>query len=1068
MLLFLSLVHAEVPLPIQPECGEPDRLDLCPADMGQDWALLSWVPSDWTEVDPAETATGISATHAWRTTTGRTDVLLAVLDSGILWDEEHVRRKHFLNVGELPLPQDADGVESTTHDLDENGVVNVVDYEQDPRVAWDLAPHGHPDLLDPADLILAFSDGVDDDDNGFVDDVSGWDFLWNDNDPYDDTEFDHGTYEAKEAAQEGGDETGGIGVCPNCMVLSIRVSDSFVADGNHFGAGVLYALEMDADIVQEALGTLTHPDWVTETISRAWDSGVLVVASAADETAYHHNSPGWVDRTLYVHAVVPNDDDNHESSTFLANSNCTNHGARLQLSASSTGCSSGATGMTSGAAGLLISAARDQGIELSPGQIVQLFQQTADDVWQEPDPKLYPSSEGWDRTFGYGRLNVAAAVDRVVAGDVPESVEITSPTWFETVSPVRQDAVQITGLSSGEWTLEMGWGDEPTDWEVVGTGSGDVDVSLDLTSLDHDAEAVPPVWTGDEDIVERETAVNLHTLTLRLSSDGSEARRAIYVHHDADWKDGFPQRLAGSLESSPVLADLDGDGVLDVIQADGSGAIHALHGDGTPVAGWPVQTGLSDEWDPEEGANHLGSAWFAEMDVRQGLIGTLAVGDVDGDGSPDVVGGTLQGELWAWSASGEVLPGFPVEPDPVTFTSRDALLDEGWFASPALGDIDGDGTLDIVAAGMDQQVYVFDGTGSKVSGFPVRLAYPGYEDLATRIVSSPALGDVDGDGDLDIAIGTNETLNGFNGAIYVVDSDGSVLPGWPQAVFGAYTQALPFVGEGVPVSPAMADMDGDGTLEIAAWTQAGEYNVFDHDGEPHMTPAKSFDVYGDAATLRDGSSFPLINNPSFGDLNGDGFPELVSGGMGSEYAVGMLFDGRRVEFSHSLNAWDGRTGEFLPAFPRVMEDLQFFANPAVADVDGDRCPEIITGTGGFLVHAIDAQGRQPTGWPKLTGQWNMASPAVGDIDGDRFLDVVTGTRGGWLYAWTTTSIAGATVEWAGFGHDPQNTSNLSTPLPDGYNGGYPDAPEKKCGCTAGALAPGWLALLVLFGLRRRD
>ena len=170
-----------------------------------------------------------------------------------------------------------------------------------------------------------------------------------------------------------------------------------------------------------------------------------------------------------------------------------------------------------------------------------------------------------------------------------------------------------------------------------------------------------------------------------------------------------------------------------------------------------------------------------------------------------------------------------------------------------------------------------------------------------------------------------------------------------------------------------------------------------------------------------------------------------------------------------LNAWDGATGEYLSGFPQVIEDLQFFLNPTIADIDGDGRPEAIAGTGGYLVHAWNWAGEEPDGWPKFTGQWVVASPTVGDVDGDGLLEVGLGTRNGWFWLWQTTSPAGATVEWAGFGHDQHNTSNHKTPLP-GYNSGYParegDGVEKKCGCEAGS-SGGLLVFLPALLLRRR-
>src|SRR5262249_20002802 len=145
-------------------------------------------------------------------------------------------------------------------------------------------------VADPQDLILdpARSDGVDDDGDGYVDNISGWDFLYGDNDPFDTVDYGHGTGEALDstAAANG---TGGVGTCPRCMSLPIRVSDSFIADGGRFAAGVLFALDEGADVVQEALGAVTNPGQAQQAIDAAYDRGVVVVASMADEASKHPN-----------------------------------------------------------------------------------------------------------------------------------------------------------------------------------------------------------------------------------------------------------------------------------------------------------------------------------------------------------------------------------------------------------------------------------------------------------------------------------------------------------------------------------------------------------------------------------------------------------------------------------------------------------------------------------------------------------------------------------------------------------------------------------------------------------
>src|SRR5437016_1096639 len=128
---------------------------------------------------------GPGTNHAWELTTGRPDTLITVMDSGIEWNTPELANKVHLNLGELPVPCTSPTCTTTRgstlqdYDVNHDGVFNVQDYAHDPRVT----DANHNGILDPEDLILAFSDGNDDDHNGYVDDVAGWDFYQADNDP---------------------------------------------------------------------------------------------------------------------------------------------------------------------------------------------------------------------------------------------------------------------------------------------------------------------------------------------------------------------------------------------------------------------------------------------------------------------------------------------------------------------------------------------------------------------------------------------------------------------------------------------------------------------------------------------------------------------------------------------------------------------------------------------------------------------------------------------------------------------------------------------------------------------
>src|SRR5262245_12780652 len=217
---------------------------------------------------------GFNASGAWKLDRGRPDSVIAILDTGIKWDRTDLRLQIHLNTGELPVPNharttpvsDASTVPggscsnmASAYDANADGAVNVLDYVCDNRVTANAGAHGNPSLLDAEDLIVSFRNGTDADGNGFVDDIAGWDFFDNDNDPYDASSYfaaaNHGSGRAENAAEDGNDGSGGIGVCPDCQLMPIRTWDTFVSDGNTFAMGILYGTDNGASVIEGANGS---------------------------------------------------------------------------------------------------------------------------------------------------------------------------------------------------------------------------------------------------------------------------------------------------------------------------------------------------------------------------------------------------------------------------------------------------------------------------------------------------------------------------------------------------------------------------------------------------------------------------------------------------------------------------------------------------------------------------------------------------------------------------------------------------------------------------------------------
>ena len=1092
-----------------------------PNDPGysKQWNLWSWMPdanvgkvSDY----EASIGAGMHADRAWQKTIGDRRVVIAVLDSGIRWNERDLVNKFYLNRGELPVPDAACGVAAGAdpYDVNGDGYFNIQDYTTatghqlpTPDTICDpgLSDANGNGLLDPEDLIMLWSDTIDDDGNGWVDDISGWDVFRDDNDPADDTDFGHGTGEAKDSVAETNNGISEAGVCPECTVMMVRAGDSFVVDANDFGVAAIFAVDSGATIIQEALGAINNPPLAREALDYAWKQNVAVVASAADEDSFHANLPGTLDHTIYVHAITYDKTSRDASTTFLAFNNCTNYGAQLLLSTPGTACSSEATGKTSGIVGLVQSAALQAGLDpaggelaptdaigarlLSGEEIKQLLLTTVDDIYDPADatdPSKYETYPGWEKRFGYGRTNTRNAVDAVLDGRIPPVVDVRGPDWFQLLDPTQTPSVDIVGtisyrnalFDSYDYVVEWAPGIEPfpEDWTTLAEGTGEtqpIDGTLatwDISNLEIDNPTMP----------EPDVDVNRYLVTVRVrvtlhSSDGTrdgtqgEIRHAFHIQHDPDLRPGFPIHLDGGGEASPTLTDLDGDGAMELIYADGAGTIHVFDGNGAEKPGWPQHLPTISHFRESNPNNHRGTAAMAsgavDPDPESFVLQSLAVGDLDGDGpdGPSIVAASFEGEVFAWSADGTLRDGFPVTLDRSFIASTDDnhTLDSGVFAAPVLGDLDGDGTLEIIVAALDAHVYVWHHDGTPMAGWPVLLSDG---DQQRRIIQTPALGDLDGDGAPEIVVGTNEDYAG-RGREYALDPDGSILPGWPRSL--TTVSVLPAVGNGLPNSPVMADFDGDGTVDVAVAGIVGLPTMIRGDGT--LVGTVTNDPYGPNSNSDDIPSFVAIADGSAGDLDNDGTVDIVWGGAGIGFAEAFASSGGRVNIDHHVGAWNTKTLQYLPGFPQRADDHQFFMNPAVADVDGDGKPEVLSGSGGYYLRAWNADGEQPAGWPKFTGGWIISSPAVGDVDGDGTLEVAVATREGWLYLWNTRGKIDGRVDWASFHHDDHNTGNLAVPI--GFGSAAIGGDDGGCCDTGHGGGPrGGTLLLFAFvfaGLHRR-
>ncbi len=729
-----------------------------PSDLagdGNDWKFAATAGSDNSIYagNPVE-LNGVRGAHvadpdasvktAWQTTTGRPDVTIAVLDSGIKWNDKgamtDLRDKVRLNRGELPKPEGC-----AVYDCNGDGVFNLEDYAHDSRVLHvvndDPRRAGPPGFMTPEDLTIAFSDGTDADHNGFVDDIAGWDFLDNDNDPFDDVQYGHGTGEAKDSSAEA-NNGGQTGSCPNCTVLPLRVGDSFVADVNNFAQAAIYASDNGVSVIQEALGTLNNSHLARVAIDYAYRHGVAVIASAADEAAQHHNWP-----SNYPHTIVVNSVDKYDQTftplnpSYLQFNGCTNFSTKVTLAIPSSSCSSNATGVGAGFAGLIYSAAlnaRDAGkLANAPGckrtngdpcvltanEVRQLFVSGVDDVnfASQPEPSCalrtpgctdpnsldanvaltrpvlgtidpattsYPARKGYDEFYGYGRANMANTVEAAAAGSVPPEAEITSPDWYSMVDPSKP-TVAVSGHtfargSSYTCRVEVAPGSEPNndvDFEPVASSWCDGKTahtgSFDGTLANVDIAALKarfPVGTSFDGAQPTALSSANHnnrpagepygfTVRLVVTSGklSGQDRRNLYLHRDAELLPGLPQ---AAHERRRVVARA---GRPRRRQPQRAGIRHERRARARACAptapSCPACPCTPTPCRCTPAVTRSRPATVPASTSYEAVLASLAVGDLNGDGSPEVVAADMGGHVYAWTGAGKLLWKREANPD---------------------------------------------------------------------------------------------------------------------------------------------------------------------------------------------------------------------------------------------------------------------------------------------------------------------------------------------------------------------------------------------------------------------
>ncbi|HEY2429449.1 MAG TPA: hypothetical protein VGI06_11000, partial [Acidimicrobiales bacterium] len=285
------------------------------------------------------------------------------------------------------------------------------------------------------------------------------------------------------------------------------------------------------------------------------------------------------------------------------------------------------------------------------------------------------------------------------------------------------------------------------------------------------------------------------------------------------------------------------------------------------------------------------------------------------------------------------------------------------------------------------------------------------------------------------AVGQVPLLNPANSRIYAFTAGGSLLSGWPVAIGDFDAELLPDVGDGTTASPALADLAGDGRLETGIITTVGPGYILKPDGSSYLGTGPD----GKPLVLAAVGASPLSNSPAYPTLPAVGAPifaPLGTGAPGISFIAPAASAGKALDAAipdnqfpndNQVDAWNTTSGALQPAFPQVMNDLQFLVEPIVADVGGSSGgPYLVEGSANSDIRAINGLGVPAPGFPKFTGDWMVQAPSFGPLGTLPDQVLVAGTRQGDVFVWSTpTPRCAPSGPWPRDHHDLWNTGNLS-------------------------------------------
>ena len=904
------------------------------------------------------------------------EVLLASVDTGVDYTHPDIQDNSWINQAEIP-----EFMAETGLDADGNGIVDaseVIDWMIENNVG-DLNQDGAINLRDAVSDGSPFEDFEDNDGNGYVDDLLGWDcsgyYGTDDNDPFpkedvaNNSTWAHGTHVAGILAATTDNDLGIASTAYSGKFISVkgsRENQSGEPGINDGYAGILYAAKAGYyagtfTIINNSWGGGGYSASENSTINTVFNTyGAIVVCAAGngdDNTGnqeYGTHYPSSYENATSVCAMgcsyAWGNWATYHYTVDLAAPGESIHSAIIGSGYEAWDGSSMASPNAASCIGLL----KSYYPSWTNQQLLDRIYSAADRRVYEVNPE-YETCNGnsGEDCFGHGMVDVYKAIGM----DFSPNVYIDS-SYVEVVSD--DDGVLNPGEVADFFVQlynEEGWVDANAVIASLSTNNENVTIlngistygSLPSGGVSYPVDSPFQVQL-DDDIALGEIDFTIDVVG--IGSGGYQYINTLEVSLSVSlFQAGFPFDTNSEIKSSPLIIDLDNDGIQEIVFGDYTGNIRIIK-DGVELndENFPYDTG-NQIWGSISGADMDLDGFIdfvvtskskymyifdinglkATYDADRYLIGTPVIGNLDNDEELEVVVG-------GYSGTTSSNPLFAINPDGTDVDGFPFVIGEKIKAGAAVFDMNDNGIDDIIFGTDSDNIYVLLDDGTVAPNFPI--------DLGDKIQSEPAVY-IDGDdkmiltgsknnnfyainysdGSLRFTIPTGDdifTSPSFNsnniyigsddGNLYAVDANGSLLEGYPISV-----------GSSIVGSVIFYDITGDDNLNIIFGTNSGE--VFAYDANLNLL--NHFPV---------NYQFPISSSVQVVDIDSDGDMEIFAGTSGDLIAIDY-----KNETTESSNDWSVFKGDWARSGYYLADDSSTgdCGNPQLGDINCDQIINVI-------------------------------------------------------------------------------------------------------------------------------